>query len=402
MRIMYLNHNVAGSGTYQRALHVALEAVRRGHEATLVTTSRARMLRSDVRECGGVRVVEAPDLLAGGARNGWDAWNTLWRTSHLVRRGGFDLIHAFDARPVVIVPALAVRLATGAPLVLDWADWWGRGGVIAERSGWPVRTFFGPVETWFEEAFRTGAAANTVISDRLRERCELLGVPRERILTMPNGCEPPRAGLRERATARGALGLAEDIPLLVHIGAMHRADGNLLAGAFRLARQRLPDARLVLLGSSRGAPALRAEQGVIHTGYVAAEVLWRWLAAADAGVIVMRDNIASHARWPGKINDYFTAGLPVVMPHVGAAAEYVERFDVGRTAAPTAESFGAAMADLLNDREKRHRQAVNAAELAGGALSWSSVTRRLFEFYDRWGARSEPRDGRHESMAGVS
>ncbi|MGH7447633.1 MAG: hypothetical protein ACRELT_08735, partial [Longimicrobiales bacterium] len=61
-------------------------------------------------------------------------WNTMWRTCMLAREQ-FDLIHAFDSRPVVILPALAVRGTAGAPLVLDWADWWGRGGVIGERSG---------------------------------------------------------------------------------------------------------------------------------------------------------------------------------------------------------------------------------------------------------------------------
>ena len=102
----------------------------------------------------GVEVVEAPDLLTGRARTGWDPWNT-WRRALGLRTRSFDLVHAFDSRPVVIYPALLLQRWTGAALFMDWADWWGRGGWIHDRSGWFVRTFFGPFETWQEEAFRS-------------------------------------------------------------------------------------------------------------------------------------------------------------------------------------------------------------------------------------------------------
>ncbi|HEX6308933.1 MAG TPA: glycosyltransferase [Longimicrobiales bacterium] len=384
MRILYLNHNVAGSGTYQRALHIAREAVRRGHDAVLVATSRTRMVRGERRTIDGVRVVEAPDLLRGPARNGWDAWNTAWRSSRIVRER-FDLVHAFDARPVVIVPALAARATTRAPLVLDWADWWGRGGVIGERSGWAVRTFFGPIETWFEEAFRTGATANTVISERLRERCIRLGVPDDRVHVMPNGCNPARpVSDTERARAREALGLEPGTPLLVHVGAMHQADAALLCAAFRIVRQRLPDARLAFVGNTRVRASALAGGGVSSAGFVATGVLREWLAAADAGAVVLRDNIASHARWPGKINDYLTAGVPVVMPHIGAAADYVSRYGAGRTASPDPDSFAQAILDVLRDRDLRANASASALALADGPLSWPHVTDPLFDFYARW------------------
>ncbi|HSH46380.1 MAG TPA: glycosyltransferase, partial [Longimicrobiales bacterium] len=154
MRLLFLNHNVAFQGTFFRAHQLARELTGRGHEVTLVTTSRRARLRGRWREVHGVSVYEAPDLLFGPGRTGWDAWNAVRRVLAL-RRRRFDVVHAFDGRPVVIGPALEVRRRTGARLVMDWADWWGRGGRIEERSGAVVRTLVGPVETWFEEAFRT-------------------------------------------------------------------------------------------------------------------------------------------------------------------------------------------------------------------------------------------------------
>ena len=170
MRALFLNHNVIGTGTYQRASSFAREVARRGHDVTLVTTSRTRRLRAQERRTGSLQVIEAPDLLTGAGRTGWDVWNTLWRARRLVPEH-FDLVHAFDCRPAVLMPALLQRRRTGAALFFDWADWWGRGGTINERSGPVVRTLVGPLETWLEESFRADATANTTISEALRQRC---------------------------------------------------------------------------------------------------------------------------------------------------------------------------------------------------------------------------------------
>src|SRR5690606_22638841 len=145
----------------------------------------------------GVRVVEMPDLWWGPARTGWAPYNTLRRIRH-VRSSTFDLVHAFASRPAAVLPALRVAADTDAPLVMDWADWWGRGGRIQERSGWLVRTLFGPVETWFEESFRKRATAATVICTALEERLRAMGFPGERILRLPNGCARP-AGVPSRS-----------------------------------------------------------------------------------------------------------------------------------------------------------------------------------------------------------
>lgn len=380
MRVLYLNHNVAGSGTYQRAYHLAREMAGRGHSVTLVTTSRTRRLSAMERGSEGVRVVEAPDLLTGGARNGWDPWDTVWRNMRL-RDERFDLVHAFDCRPTVILPALAQRRRTGAPLFLDWADWWGHGGTIEERSGRVVRTLFGPVETWFEEHFRTGATANTTISEPLRQRCIGLGASADRVLALPNGCSPPDPAAPERQTARRALGLSDE-PLILHLGVMQPADADFLFAALANVLRSLPRARLVLVGTWRGSVPGQLASSVLRTGFVDADRLRHWLAAADVGVVPLRDTVASRARWPGKVNDYLTAGLPVALPRVGAAAEWVAGAGAGLTCTPTAAALGDALLSLLQSSDERRRLAAGARALAAGPLAWQRIADRLLEFYD--------------------
>lgn len=403
MRALFLNHNVVWRGTFQRASCLARELVRAGHEVTVVTTSSALRGSGHEWEWEGVRIIEAPDLLSGAARTGWDPWNVTWRTRRLAT-DDFDLIHAFDCRPVAILPALSLRRRTGAPLFIDWADWWGRGGTIQERSGWAVRTMFGPIETWFEESFRTDATANTTINDALRDRCIALGAPAERVMSLPNGCGPPfdAAALRNEARASFTVGG----PLVLHLGVMQKADAEFLFAAYRRVRTEIPGARLALVGPYVGGVPPDLRDNITRTGFVDADLLRYWLAASDVGVIPLRDTIASRGRWPGKISDYLEGGLPIVMPRVGTAAELIESAGAGTTSEPSPEALAARIIDVLRDDEARSRMAARGRELASGALSWTSIAQQLVGFYDQWssGRSTDPRShpaGTSRQSAGI-
>lgn len=381
MRILYLNHNVAGKGTYQRCVHFARALAGRGHAVTLVTTSRTARAAAHWRVDGGVRVLEAPDLLWGPGRTGWDPYNVLRRVSAL-RRESFDLIHAFDCRPAVILPALAVQRWTGAALFIDWADWWGRGGRIQERSGWLVRTTIGPLETWFEEAFRTRALGTTVVSAALGERSRTLGIEPEGILRVSNGCDPHTIAPVEREEARRKLGLAPDQPLLAYLGTATQGEMALACEVVRRLRG-ATGATLVFLGEPQvRVPRDFVTAGAVRcTGFIPFEQLKLWLGASDLCLIPMPDTIGNRGRWPGKINDYFSAGRPVLMTSVGDAAGLVERTGAGWTAPAEPEPLATRAAEALADPAALRRAGKAARALAEGELSWEKLSGVLETFY---------------------
>jgi len=170
--------NAVGKGTYWRAFHLARHLVLRGHQVTLMAMSKRRRLSLSVRVDEGVTIVESPDLLWGPLRSGWDLWEASRRIQWL-RGHRFDLVHAFEARPTVLLPALYMQDRQKTPLVMDWCDWFGRGGSVEERPNRLVRTLLRPVETFFEEHFRTRAAGTTVICTTLYQKAVELGVPPE-------------------------------------------------------------------------------------------------------------------------------------------------------------------------------------------------------------------------------
>jgi glycosyltransferase involved in cell wall biosynthesis len=206
------------------------------------------------------------------------------------------------------------------------------------------------------------------------------------VLPLPNGCEPPAATRIPPAEARATLGVtnAPNAPLLVHLGVMQQADADFLFDALRKLRARFERVRLALIGNFAG----RVPADLVHTvdrvGYVTRERMLLWLAAADVGVVPLRDTVASRGRWPGKINEYLSAGLVTVMPAIGDAAAVVAAADAARVCTATPDAFAVAIESVLTDAEARARMSANALILAAGALSWSSLTQRLLSFYDVW------------------
>lgn len=382
MRLLFLNHNVIGRGTYQRSFGFARELARRGHDVTLVSTSEDRRFSHRVAERLGVRVVESPDLLWGRARSGWDPWGTLWRTGS-VRRRSFDLVHAFDSRPAVVTPALALR-RLGAPVAMDWADWWGRGGAISERSDWLSRRGFAPVETFFEEFFRTRVDGTTVISDALSARAAHLGVPAERTIRLVNGADTDRIVPVERDRARSRLGIDRSMwPIVGHLGVL-RSDAGFLMETFGSILQRFPTAALLLVGDRQqleAAPHLAAR--ILRTGYVPEEELRFFLGACDVLVLAQRDNLTNRSRWPGKLGDYLSAARPVVATEVGDLASTVGAEDGVILVPPDPGAVGHQVIELIERPDLAERLGRAARRSAEGKLSWARLTDRLELLYHR-------------------
>lgn len=367
-----LNHNVRGRGAYHRCFQLGRELVARGHDVVVVTTSQSARIGVRTSTEHGVRLVEQPDLLAGRLRTGWDPWNTLRRIAWL-RSRRFDLIHAFDSRPAVIWPALAAHRRHGTPLVIDWGDWWGRGGTASEREPRWLNALFAPIETFFEEHYKLGGHPLTVVSRMLRDRAVSLGVPADHITVIPNGADASTLQPQDRAEARARFGLLADAKILL-FAAFALYDIRLVLDSFAVVRRAERRAVLVLAGErSRQVAAARAVLGgdaIVELGPLPRTSLATALAASDVCLLPLRDTIANRARYPVKFGDYIAAGRPVVANPVGDVSDAFRLGDIGELTDPSTEGFAAGILRLLKDDARRERCGATARALAEGRLSW--------------------------------
>src|SRR4051812_12626760 len=139
-----LVHNTIARGTYNRAHSLGRHLVRRGHQVTLLAGASVRGKRQR-RPLNGVEVIEAFDPLPRRAReSGLSPFDFASRMRFLVGER-YDLIHCFDHRPTVSVPALLFARARQTPCIFDWADLWGCEGIASQRS-LLGRAFFGSLD----------------------------------------------------------------------------------------------------------------------------------------------------------------------------------------------------------------------------------------------------------------
>jgi glycosyltransferase involved in cell wall biosynthesis len=379
MRILMLNHNIAfGGATFDRVYNLGSQLARLGHQPAIMTISRKDRLRFQSQESAGVEVVQTPDLLWGIGRTGWDPWDTFRRVVHSQGRS-YDAVYAFDSRPAVIVPALAYAYRHHVPLIMDWADWWGRGGTIGERSFKTVSKVMGPLEGWLEEAFRTKAARTTVISRALAERAASLGVAPETILRIPNGSNVQSIQPIGMLESRRRLNLAPDLPLIGHMGHLYPRDSELLKSALQHALVECPDIKVVMLGrpGSQYDISWAEHPATITPGYVPMEDMAAWLGACNALILPLTDSVHNRGRWPGKVNDYFAAGRPVISTAVGDMQDVLETYPVGLMSEPAGEALGRAILDMLGDPERQQAMGNAARELAETDLSWERIAAKV-------------------------
>ncbi len=391
MRILILNHNIAwkGGGTFFRTFHFGRHLARRGHDVTLLTISpEAKRGFSEKVVDGGLRMVETPDMLWGMGRSGWDPWDTLNRMGYIAR-GHWDVVHGFDSRPAVVLPSIFAQKARRVPMVLDWCDWWGRGGTNTERANPVVRAAMGPLETFFEEAFRGFPDGTTALGQPLYERALQNGVPPERAIELGQGCDLEGIKPLDIAEARRQVGLPEDAVTLGYLGVLRHKNLPFLLDIVESVRRRSQkDVKLLLIGNHKVdlTPAWQrgARDFIVETGWITYEQVAAYLGASDLLLLPLLDTVANNKIWPSKLNDYLSAGRPIVSTRMDVLEDLWQRRLPGLLAGnDDPECFADAVLTLLANPYLRTELGANARRAAEEEYDWMTLTAKLEQFYER-------------------
>lgn len=371
-----------------RAYPWARELTRLGHEVDVMCHANTERVSTRVRVEHGFRIIENPDLLVGALRQGWDPYCAARRARFLFRESkAYDLIHCLDTRLAVIWPALAYARAKSIPIVSDWIDWWGRGGLIQERRPRWYQVLFGGVETWFEEHYRNRLDGLTAISHALLERAVALGCPRDRCIVINGAADLDTfANPAAKDEARARVQLPTRAPVLCFSGLDVLIDLPLAVKAFELVRRDVPDARLLLVGPDErtvrdmvGDPS--AMDAVVALGPVPYGDLPKILPAADAFLMPYPNKVVNIGRWPNKIGDYMAVARPTVSNPVGEVKMLFERHEVGVLCDETPAAMARAAADLLRDPARADALGTNARRVAENELNWAHQVTRLESWY---------------------
>lgn len=387
MNILYLNHNVKGRSTYHRCFALAYELTLLGHNVTLLTNSPENRWKFSQYKEKQVAIVECPDLLWGSLRTGWDPVNIIRRCLYLKDKK-YDLIHAFDTRPTVILPAFFYKkLVKNVPLFIDWSDWWGKGGAITLRPNKILNILFSPIETFFEEYFRKFANYSTVASRLLMKRIISLGIKPDAATIIPNVSDIRTIYPIDKKLARTKLELPQKTKICLFPGFV-LYDLKMVLSAFLYVHSRNPDTRLFLLGeypNNLDKPYQSLiEKGVIRIfGNINKKKLNLFLSASDVALLPLENNLTNQARFPMKLGDFLAAGIPFVTNNVGDTGYYVKKYKLGYITDYSAPSMGNKILWILNNQIKTDKYASHVRRFSREKFSWEIITKRLNSIYNK-------------------
>lgn len=384
MKILFLTLNQIQQGSYWRGYHLAYHLAAKGHEVTLIATSKQNRFAFLSSQEGNLELIQSPDLWTGMLRSGYDPWNTLQRIRWVNNRR-YDLVHAIEARPTVVYPARIAARNSQAPLLFDWADWFGTGGSVEERTNPTLKSLLRPVETYFEEHFRPNADGNTVINAALYQRAIRLGVNPSRMLILPNGADTQRIRPVPKSIARAKYGLPQEGKIIGYAGTIFRQDAELMAQAFDILQGTLPNTRLLVMGRCpidlRG--YVNNPELVKMTGAVEDDEFVYRMATCDLFWLPFTDSVANRGRTPLKFTDYLAAGRPIVATAGGVLKHLFKDGEVGFLTPPDPQNFSNATIALLQNPNQMDEMGIRAREVAEKIYDWGALSDQLLCFYQR-------------------
>ncbi|MFC1511694.1 glycosyltransferase family 4 protein [Candidatus Latescibacterota bacterium] len=381
-----LSHNVVWVSTFNVCYSFGKELAKRGWEVEILTISPHRKwgkIHSYMQD--GVLISEFPDLLWGPLRSGWDIYDTLRRIAYL-RKKKYDLIWAFDSRPAVIFPALYGKYFKGIPHFSFWGDWWGRGGAIRQRTRYRLLSrLFEPLETFFEEGFRSHSVGMTTVSNALRQRAIKLGFPPERIRVINSGSDVEGIRFLDKTVCKEKLHLPANSVVINYSGFTHY-DVNLVLDAFAEYNKHNPNSYLIMTGSDLGIqrdryPELVLNSKIRHVGLVFQKEMQDVLGATDIFFLPLTPTLANEARFPIRFFMYCAAGRPVITNPVGDIPEYYKNHEIGAVVDSTPHAMATAVQYLVSDPSRLTRLNKNVRHFAETVVSTSYYTDKLLAFW---------------------
>lgn len=379
LKLLFLNANYRGVGTFHRALGIARSFAARGHHVDFVTMGREHWTAHEEWLNESLRLVEAPSLghtLVPGW--GYGPLDIRYRLG-MVRSNQYDFIYGFEYHPNVRLPSWVGR-RRGVRFLNDWCDL--HGGAANKFRGLRIAH---KLDRLLEESIRKRAELVTVISTLLFQRCLEIGIPEERVMLIREGVDSTRIFPVPTGEARAAIGLPNDRPIIGY-GSDHFSELAVLA--FKKALGIVPDAVLLVLGKEDRAVRRAAEQlgitnRVIETGWVPEEEIAFWTSAPDVWMLPLQDTMMQRARWPHKIGEYLAAGKPVVVSDVGDIGQFVRDHQVGYVSPPgDLGSLGSDVARLLDDRMAAQKLGQHAVSVARSHLAWDAISAPLIDFVE--------------------
>lgn len=382
LNILFLTSIYENFGGYYRCLNLGRCLSRRGFHVTLICASGRNFdLRIRKRKIAeNFALITLPRIKYHRYFTGQILRMIISCIQVLVYQ--YDIMHAFTvAQPQVGIPAWVAKKIRRKKVIVDWEDLWDEG--FARYHPFPVRK----VLTFFEARIPFIADRITLVSKFLKRRTIELGLDRQKVHLIPNGCDIEQIKPLDRGKVRGQLKLKLETNIILAMGHTYLDSLGLLFEAFGLVLREISNVLLIMVGrvdipeKFQGVYQQMANK-VLLTGPKPFREVPLYLAVADVLVLPMDNDPIEKARFPMRFGDYLAAGRPIVSNAVGEVKYYLEKYKCGLTTGSTdVLEMAESILFLLNNREAGELLGRKARALAEGDLAWGKIADDLSQIY---------------------
>ena len=383
MKILKLTHTITwkGGGAFFRAYHQGRILAEKGHDVTVMTISPHNRFKFKSFNIGKVKYIESPDLFFGKGRTGWDIYDVLRRIIYLIGTD-FNIVHSYESRPVSIFPTLFLK--NKSKIIIDWCDWYGRGGTSIER-GKILGKVMEPIETFFEENFHKYSNGTIVMGPKLYQRAINLNIDNNKIISLLHGCDTEGIKLQDKTEIRKKYGIKNNDKIIGYLGQMRNSTAKLLFNALEILINQGLNYSIYLIGNHKIKNIDRfltdpIRKHVITTGWLSSESLNDYLSICDICVLPFKKITSTNNIWPSKLNDYLSAGKPTLCTDLDIVKDIFNKYDIGLIVDDDTQSISIGIQKLLN-KDNLKRISENCRKLALNQLNWNNVVNNLEEFY---------------------
>ena len=302
------------------------------------------------------------------------------KAAHIASRGPYDLVHSHEEGGAI---GLVLARMLGVPHLYDMHS--SLPEQLSNFGATRSRMVTGAFQ-WLENRLISRSAAIIVICRHLEEHVRRLH-PAARVVLIenaPGSLDNESAG--DPASVRVDAGIALDAPLVLYTGTFEAYQGlDLLYRSMRTVRERLPAARLLLVGGQPEQVARAREdarragvEDVTHfTGERPAGEISQYLAAAD----VLASPRSRGTNTPLKIYQYLRAGRPIVATNLVTHTQVLGP-EVAMLTDPTPDAFAEGLVMVLADRILADRLGRNARRLADTRYTYGAYLARTKQALD--------------------
>jgi glycosyltransferase involved in cell wall biosynthesis len=350
------------------AERVLLRTVRRldpTHFESLIVSLRGRGPLSEEAERSGAETIH----LGMGRRPGPV---TLWRLAKLLRDRKVDIVHAYlyDA-------SVAARVAGR----------WARVPVVLTSTRAPLE-YLPRYAWWLDRVTARWCQRIIAVSEHTADvSVRVEGLPRHKLVVIPNGVDLQRFAPRDLPAAKGRWGLAEDAFVVASVGRLSQEKGHAyLLQALAAARTAIPSIVCLIAGDG---PLRHSLQSQVRT--LGLENVCRFLgdvpdieaifAAADVTVLS-----SLFEGMPNAVLEAMAMGCPVIASAVGGAVELVRPGETGSLVPPgDPGALAVALVELAGSGERRGRMRARSREIATAHHGVDRMIRSIEALYlEEW------------------